>query len=95
MANKGNKLGLKWEGFQDSARLTFANLRESLEFADVTLACEDGHAVEAHKLILSSSSPVLGNILRRTSQPPDLPEGSQVFRPDDSSGLCVCRRSNC
>ena len=69
MPNKGNKLGLKWEGFQDSARLTFANLRESLEFADVTLACEDGHAVEAHKLILSSSSPVFGNILRRTSHP--------------------------
>ena len=69
MPNKGNKLGVKWEGFQDSARLTFANLRESLEFADVTLACEDGHAVEAHKIILSSSSPFFGNILGRTSHP--------------------------
>ena len=52
-----------------SRQLTFANLRESLEFADVTLACEDGHAVEAHKIILSSSSPFFGNILRRTSHP--------------------------
>ena len=69
MPNKGNKLGVKWEGFQDSARLTFANLKESFEFADVTLACEDGHAVDAHELILSSSSPFFGNILRRTSHP--------------------------
>ena len=47
----------------------FAKLRERLEFADVTLACEEGPAVEAHKFILSSSSPFFGNILGRTSHP--------------------------
>ena len=27
------------------------------EFAHVTLACEDGHQIEAHKVILAASSP--------------------------------------
>ena len=31
----------------------------------MTLACEDGQQVEAHKVILAASSPVFGNILRR------------------------------
>ena len=44
----------------------FAKLRESLEFTDVTLACEEGLAVKAHKFILSS---FFGNILGRTSHP--------------------------
>ena len=29
----------------------FGNLREDNNFADVTLACEDGTQVEAHKVI--------------------------------------------
>ena len=35
------------------------------DFADVTLACEDGKQFEAHKVILASSSPFFQNILRR------------------------------
>ena len=31
----------------------FGNLREDYDFADVTLACEDGQQVEAHKVILA------------------------------------------
>ena len=69
MSNPADKLCLKWDGFQESASLAFANLRVNLEFADLTLACEDGPGVEAHKVILASSSPVLENLLRRTNHP--------------------------
>ena len=69
MSKTGDKLCLKWHGFQESAGLAFANLQTKMDFADVTLACEDGPAVEAHKLVLSSSSPFFENLLRRTSHP--------------------------
>ena len=37
--------------------------------ADVTLACEDGNQVEAHKVILAASSPFFHNPLRRNNHP--------------------------
>ena len=40
--------------FEDNA---FGKLREGKDFTDVTLACEDGQQVEAHKVVLTSSSP--------------------------------------
>merc|ERR1719319_5548 len=40
-----------------------------MEFDDVTLACEDGQQVEAHKVILASSSPFFLNLLRRNKHP--------------------------
>ena len=39
------------------------------EFVDVTIACEDGQQVEAHKVILASSSPFFLNLLRRNKHP--------------------------
>ena len=33
------------------------SLRNSNDFADVTLACAEGHQVEAHKVILGAASP--------------------------------------
>merc|ERR1712129_148670 len=47
----------------------FGTLREDREFADVTLACEDGQPVEAHKVILASASPFFLDILRRNKHP--------------------------
>ena len=43
----------------------FRDLRKDNEFTDVTLSCEDGHQVEAHKVILSASSPLFENLLKR------------------------------
>ena len=34
------------------------------DFTDVTLACEDGHQVEALKVILAASSPLFHSMLR-------------------------------
>ena len=59
------KLCLQWNDFKENAIVAFGNLREDADFADVTLACEDGKQVEAHKVILASSSPFFQNILRR------------------------------
>ena len=41
------------------------DLREDKEFTDVTLACEDGQQVEAHKVVLIASSPFFLNILKK------------------------------
>merc|ERR1711942_187661 len=40
------------------------DLSEELEFTDVTLACGDGQQVQAHKVILASSSIFFRNILK-------------------------------
>merc|ERR1712129_395108 len=59
------KLCLKWNDFKESSIAAFRTLREDREFSDVTLACEDGQQVEAHKVILASNSPFFMNILKR------------------------------
>merc|ERR1712129_306407 len=65
MYREEEKLCLKWNDFQENAISAFGTLREDREFADVTLACEDGQQVEAHKVILASSSPFFLNLLRK------------------------------
>jgi len=69
MYREEEKLCLKWNDFQENAISAFGTLREDREFADVTLACEDGQQVEAHKVILASSSPFFLNLLRRNNHP--------------------------
>ena len=50
---------LQWNDFQENIKSAFRNLIEDndSDFADVTLACEDGHQLEAHKVILDGSRP--------------------------------------
>ena len=69
MYNQEEKLCLKWNEFQENALSSFGTLREDREFSDVTLACEGGQQVEAHKVILASSSPFFLNLLRRNKHP--------------------------
>ena len=64
-----NKISLRWDGFQESAGNAFISLRGTEDFADVTLACENGPFLEAHKIILASSSPFFKDILGRTHHP--------------------------
>ena len=63
------KLCLQWNDFKENAIGAFGNLRADADFADVTLACEDGKQVEAHKVILAASSPFFQNLLRRNKHP--------------------------
>ena len=58
------KLCLRWNDFQDNVRNAFGHLRDSTDFVDVTLACEDGRQIEAHKVILAASSPFFQRILK-------------------------------
>ena len=56
MNNITEKCCLKCNDFQENIATTFSYLREDTDFADVTLACDDGRQVEAHKIILAASS---------------------------------------
>ena len=59
------KLCLQWNDYQDNIKSSFGNLRDDNDFADVTLACDDGQQLEAHKVILASSSPFFQKLLAR------------------------------
>lgn len=63
------KFNLKWNDFQENIGVSFASLRGEADFSDVTLACADGHQVEAHKVILASTSPFFQDLLKRNSHP--------------------------
>ena len=59
------KFCVKWNDFQEKNNTAFVALRKDVEFTDVTLACEDGNQVEAHKVVLAASSPFFYNLLKR------------------------------
>ena len=59
-----DKIFLQWNDFQKTIVSSFRNLREDKECTDVTLACEDGQEVEAHKVVLKSSSPFFRELLK-------------------------------
>ena len=63
------KLCLKWDDFQENIIVAFGSFRKGNEFADVTLACEDGQQIRAHKVILAASSPPFQDLLKRNKHP--------------------------
>ena len=64
------KLCLQWNDFEENVKTAFENLREDKRFTDVTLACEDGQQLEAHKVILAASSPFFQKLLERKNDRP-------------------------
>ena len=50
------KLCLQWNDFKENVYSACGSLRNDKEFTDVTLACEDGQQLEAHKVILAFST---------------------------------------
>ena len=64
-----DKLSLQWTDFKENVNSAFGRLRDDKEFSDVTLACEDGQQMEAHKVILAASSPFFENIFQRSKHP--------------------------
>ena len=63
------KLCLQWNDFKDNVNTAFQNLRDDNDFSDVTLACEDGNKLEAHKIVLASSSPFFVELPRKNKHP--------------------------
>ena len=60
------KLCLQWNDFQDNIKAAFGAFRSDIDFADVTLACEDGYQIEAHKVFLAATSPFFKSLFQRT-----------------------------
>ena len=63
------KFSLRWNDFQENISSSFSNLRDDNKLTDVTLLTEDGQNLEAHKLILSASSPFFMNIFQMNKHP--------------------------
>ena len=60
------KFNLHWNDFQSNILQTFKRIRKDKDFLNVTLVTEDEAQLEAHKVILSASSPFLENILKKS-----------------------------
>ena len=60
---------IRWNDFTNNIADTFRSLRGGNDFTDVTLACEDGQVVEAHKVVLAASSPFFLDILKVSKHP--------------------------
>ena len=69
MMASSEKLCLQWNDFKENITLSFKELRGDREFTDVTLACEDGQQIEAHKVVLVSSSPFFMDLLKKNKHP--------------------------
>ena len=63
------KLCLQWNDFRENTASAFGKLQNKSEFSDVTLVCQDGGKVEAHKVILASSSPFFMDLLSENKHP--------------------------
>ena len=57
---------LKWNDYTANIISVFQGLREDTDHVDVTLSCYDGQ-LHAHKVILSASSPIFRDLLRRNN----------------------------
>jgi len=62
MANE--KFCLRWTDFESNIGVAFRELRREKDFFDVTLVCNEDQ-IQAHKVILSASSPFFRSILKR------------------------------
>ena len=56
---------MKWKDFQQSIITAYQDLREDLDFTDMTLVCEEDHQIKAHRVILSAMSPFFKSVLKR------------------------------
>ena len=59
------KFCLRWNDFQENVNTAFSALRNDSDFTDVTLVCQDGYQVDAHKVILTASSPFFQKLLKK------------------------------
>ena len=66
---ESEKLCLQWNEFQNIVSSAFEDLRSDGDLTDVTLACEDGKQIEAHKVVLSATSPFFLDLLKRNKHP--------------------------
>ena len=64
-----SKLCLNFPNFQSHMATEFKISLENGDFCDITLVCEDGQQMDAHRVILAASSEVFKEMLRRNNHP--------------------------
>ena len=63
------KLCIQGNDFKQNVNNAFRRLQNDTDFSDVTLVCEDGQQIQAHKVILAASSPFFEDILQNIKHP--------------------------
>ena len=58
-------ISLCWKEFQKTTTTTFTNLHGKEDFTDITLVCNTGRQIKAHKIILSAVSSFFKTIFER------------------------------
>ena len=58
-----------WHQVAEDMKNAFESLMENSDLVDVSLVCEDGQQVEAHKVILAASSTFFQKVLKRNTHP--------------------------
>ena len=59
------QLRLQWKDFKENITNAFATLRDDNDLSDVTLVCEDGKQIDAHRVVLCISSPFFQNVFQK------------------------------
>merc|ERR1719500_578699 len=62
-----DKVSLDWEDFGANIREYFGKLKKDQLNFDVTLATDDGHHIQAHKIILSAGSLFFSDIFEKSN----------------------------
>jgi len=64
-----DKFCLQWNEFQANLKTSYRDVRKTGDYSDVTLVCEDGQKIEAHRVILASSSLFFREVLAGVEHP--------------------------
>jgi len=64
-----DKFCLQWNEFQANLKTSYRDVRKTGDYSDVTLVCEDGQRIEAHRVILASSSLFFREVLAVVEHP--------------------------
>ena len=61
------KVSLKWDEFEANIRESFKKIRGEERLFDVTLVTDDGHHIQAHRMVLSAGSYFFSDIFMKTN----------------------------